>query len=188
MLITLYTLVVLKDLGLDPASKQARKMIGRVDKRLVFKPAQQPALPSRRNGALHQRQNPRHRLVFQRTERRTGQSTPGRAARRWRLELRSTQKPALFLPYHHLRARRTARIRTSRTQIGGRHQGPQEGRKLPARSPHVPLASNRRSHRQTLAPLLVPGVLALRRFARSRLSAECRNQTRQPRRVRPSKS
>ena len=37
-LITLYCLVVLKDLGLDPASKQARKMIDRVDKRLVFKP------------------------------------------------------------------------------------------------------------------------------------------------------
>jgi hypothetical protein len=38
LLITLYTLVVLKDLGLAPASKQARKMIDRVDKRLVFKP------------------------------------------------------------------------------------------------------------------------------------------------------
>jgi hypothetical protein len=38
LLITLYTLVVLKDLGLDPASKQARKMIDRVDQRLVFKP------------------------------------------------------------------------------------------------------------------------------------------------------
>jgi len=38
LLITLYTMVVLKDLGLDPASKQARKMIDRVDKRLVFKP------------------------------------------------------------------------------------------------------------------------------------------------------
>jgi hypothetical protein len=37
-LITLYSLVVLKDLGLDPASKEARKMIDRVDKRLVFKP------------------------------------------------------------------------------------------------------------------------------------------------------
>jgi hypothetical protein len=36
-LITLYSLTALKDLGLDPASKQARKMIGRVDKRLVFK-------------------------------------------------------------------------------------------------------------------------------------------------------
>jgi hypothetical protein len=37
LLITLYSLVVLKDLGLDPASKQARKMIDRVEKRLVFK-------------------------------------------------------------------------------------------------------------------------------------------------------
>ena len=38
LLVTLYSLVVLKDLGLDPASKQARKMIDRVRKRLVFKP------------------------------------------------------------------------------------------------------------------------------------------------------
>ena len=36
-LVTLNSLVVLKELGLDPASKQARKMIDRVDKRLVFK-------------------------------------------------------------------------------------------------------------------------------------------------------
>jgi hypothetical protein len=36
LLITLYSLVVLKDLGLDPASKQARKMTGRVAKRLRF--------------------------------------------------------------------------------------------------------------------------------------------------------
>src|ERR1700732_1171230 len=38
LLTTLYSLVVLMDLGLDPASTQARKMIDRVDKRLVFKP------------------------------------------------------------------------------------------------------------------------------------------------------
>ena len=38
LLVTLYALVVLKDLGLDPASKQASRMIDRVDKRLVFKP------------------------------------------------------------------------------------------------------------------------------------------------------
>jgi hypothetical protein len=37
LLITLYALAVLKDLGLHPASKQARKMIHRVDQRLVFK-------------------------------------------------------------------------------------------------------------------------------------------------------
>ena len=38
LLVTLFSLVVLMDLGLDPASKQARKMIDRVEKRLVFKP------------------------------------------------------------------------------------------------------------------------------------------------------
>ena len=38
LLITLYSLVALMDLGLDPASRQARKMIDRVAKRLVFKP------------------------------------------------------------------------------------------------------------------------------------------------------
>ena len=37
LLVTLYSLVVLMDLGLNPASKQARKMIDRVEKRLVFK-------------------------------------------------------------------------------------------------------------------------------------------------------
>jgi len=37
MLVTLYTLVMLRDLGLDPASKQASRMIERVDKRVVFK-------------------------------------------------------------------------------------------------------------------------------------------------------
>jgi hypothetical protein len=37
LLIALYSLVALMDLGLDPASKQARKMMGRVDKHLVFK-------------------------------------------------------------------------------------------------------------------------------------------------------
>jgi len=37
LLFTFYTLVVLKDLGLDPASPKARKMIGRVDRGLRFK-------------------------------------------------------------------------------------------------------------------------------------------------------
>jgi hypothetical protein len=38
LLVTLSSLVVLMDLGLDPGSKQARKMIERVEKHLVFKP------------------------------------------------------------------------------------------------------------------------------------------------------
>ncbi len=37
-LVTLWSLIVLKDLGLDPASPQARAMIDRIDQHLVFKP------------------------------------------------------------------------------------------------------------------------------------------------------
>lgn len=37
-LTTLYCLTLLKDFGLDPASKQARKMIDRIHRRVVFKP------------------------------------------------------------------------------------------------------------------------------------------------------
>jgi hypothetical protein len=37
LLITLYALAALKDLGLDPASKQARKMVDRVDGRVVYR-------------------------------------------------------------------------------------------------------------------------------------------------------
>lgn len=37
MLITLYSLVVLKDLGLDPASEQARRMTGRIERRVVYR-------------------------------------------------------------------------------------------------------------------------------------------------------
>jgi hypothetical protein len=37
-LVTLWSLVVLKDLGLDPCCNEARQMIERVDKGLVFKP------------------------------------------------------------------------------------------------------------------------------------------------------
>jgi hypothetical protein len=37
LLITLYALTLLKDLGLDPAAKQARKAIGRVERRVSFK-------------------------------------------------------------------------------------------------------------------------------------------------------
>jgi hypothetical protein len=38
LLVALYTLVVLKDFGLDPQSPQARKMIGRIKAHLVFQP------------------------------------------------------------------------------------------------------------------------------------------------------
>jgi hypothetical protein len=95
LLITFYALVVLKDLGLDPASQQARKAIGRVDRRVIFKRLD-------------------NRPFFQ------GETEPcingrflglgayfkarGRAARRRRLKLRGAQKPARFFSHDHMRA------------------------------------------------------------------------------------
>ena len=48
LLITLYSLSVLMDLGVDPASKQARKMIDRVDNRLVSVSYTHLTLPTNR--------------------------------------------------------------------------------------------------------------------------------------------
>ncbi len=44
-LVTLWSLIVLKDLGLDPASSQARKMIDRVEKTSRLQAPKQPPLP-----------------------------------------------------------------------------------------------------------------------------------------------
>ena len=91
----------------------------------------------------------------------------------------SPPKPALFVPYHDLRARRPARIR----RAGRKSVAVSAARRRAenySRAPDVPLAANRRSDRQTLAALLVPGVLALRRFARTRPSEGSRGQSRRP--------
>ena len=126
LLITLYTLVVLMDLGLDAASKQARKMIDRVDKRLVFTRLNsrpflhgetEPCINGRILGIGAYFKEPNDALANQ---------LLSEQLEDWGLELQSAQKPALFVSYHDL----CARIRTSRAQIGGRHQGTQEGRKL----------------------------------------------------------
>ena len=149
-LITLNSLAVLKDLGLDPASKQARKMIGRVDKRLVFKPLNnrpylrgetEPCINGRILGIGAYFKEPNDALANQLLGEQLEDG--GWNCEAWPfLSPKRPPEPALFVPYYDLRAGRIARIRTSRAQIGGRHQGPQACRKLSARAPHVPLASN----------------------------------------------
>ena len=73
LLVTLYSLVVLMDLGLDPASKQARKMIGRV-RRLAFEPLNnrpflhgetEPCINGRILGIGAYFKEPNHALVHQ---------------------------------------------------------------------------------------------------------------------------
>jgi len=87
-----------------------------------------------------------------------------RAARRWRLELRSgalhlaetSPQPALFVPHHHLASSKDSSNTNKQDANRRRHQSRKARRKLSARAPHVPLASHRPSHRQALAPLRVP--------------------------------
>ena len=88
MLVTLYTLVVLKDLGLDPASNQARKMIDRVDKRLVFKPLNnRPFLHGETEPCINGRILAMG-LVFQKTETVRWRINSCASTGRWRMELR----------------------------------------------------------------------------------------------------
>jgi hypothetical protein len=179
-LITLYSLVVLMDLGLDPASKQARKMIDRVDKRLVFKPLNnRPFLHGETEPCINGRilaigayfKEPNDALANQLL----GEQLEDGG---WNCEAPKSRRSSFhtticvlegLLEYERAR-RKSVAVTKARKRA--------ENYLLERRMFRAP---NRRSHRQTLAPLLVPDVLALRRFARTRLSAQCRNQTRQPR-------
>ena len=191
ILIALYSLVVLKDLGLDPASKQARKMIDRIDKRLVFKRLNnrpflhgetEPCINGRILGIGAYFKEPNDALANQLL----GEQLEDGG---WNCEawpFLSPKRPPAGGP-RSTPPSACSKVCSNTNEQGAnrrpspRPAGAQAGRKLSARSPHVPLAANWRSHRQTLAALLVPDVLALRRLARTRLSAKCRNQTRQPR-------
>jgi hypothetical protein len=125
LLLTFNTLVVLMDLGLDPASKQSHKMIDRVEKRLVFKyhnnrrffeGETEPCINGRIIG-LGARTST-DRITRWRTNCSASNSKMAAGTAK-QLNLRqNTAKPALFVPHHHLRTRRTARIRTSGAQIG----------------------------------------------------------------------
>ena len=151
LLVTLFSLVVLMDLGLDPASKPGGKMIDRVDKRLVSKPLNnRPFLHGETEPCINGRilaigayfNKPNNRLANQLL----GQQLEDGG---WNCEAvepspKTSAKPTLFVPHHHLRTPRVVRSRTSGSQIGGRHEASQERRKVPARSPLVPLAANRR--------------------------------------------
>ena len=161
MLITFYSLVVLKDLGLDPASRQARKMIDRVDRRVVYRSLDnraffdgetEPCINGRILGLGAYFKGPNDALAARLVSEQLDDGG-------WNCE--APPEPVLLVPYDHLRPRRPPRLRTRRRQISGRQQGPQASRSLPSRPPPVPLPPNRRNRRQALAPLFLSHLLAL---------------------------
>ena len=125
LLIALYTLVALKDLGLDPAGKQARKMIDRVERGLGFKRLDnrpfldgetEPCINGRILGIGSYFKEPNDALA----EQLLGEQLEDGG---WNCE--SPEAPAILVPHHYLRARRTSRIWTCWTQIGRRHKARQ---------------------------------------------------------------
>jgi len=179
-LVTLWSLVVLKDLGLDPASSEARIMIDRIDKGLVFKPLNnrpflhgetEPCINGRILGTGAYFKEPNEALANQLL----GEQLEDGG---WNCEApksrRSSFHTTICVLEGLLEYERAGRGSAALTKVRATAE------RVSPRAAHVSLAANRRSRRQTLAALLGPNVLALRCFARTRLSAGCGNQARQP--------
>ena len=146
---TIYTLALLKDLGVDPTSPPVRKAIDlilaritwwQLDGRPFFDGETEPCI----NGAVL-------------------------AARRWWLELQCAWQQAHLVPHHDLRPGRTARVRAgARCFVSGDAGSPARTR-LSAAAAHAALADLGCGDRSRLDAVLIPDNLALRRASGSRL-------------------
>jgi len=110
LLITLYSLVVLMDLGLDPGGKQARKMtavstsgwfLSRSITGLSFMAKRSPASTAE---SLRLARISKNRMTSSPLNSWASRSKMAvGTAKRFYLQ-QTSEKPALFVPYHHLRA------------------------------------------------------------------------------------
>ncbi len=106
----LHALMLLRDMGLDPASGRRGAPSARV--RDAHRPLRgRPALLRRRGRGLHQRAAAGARRLFRRALRPVLDATARRAAQRRRLELRGAAEPARLVPQHDLRARGAPGVR-----------------------------------------------------------------------------
>jgi hypothetical protein len=189
-LVTLYSLVVLKDLGLDPTSKEARRMINRVDKRLVFKPLNnrpylhgetEPCINGRILGIGAYFKEPNDALANQLLGEQLEDG--GWNCEAWPF-LSPKRPPSQRSSFH-----------TTICVLEGLLEYDRAGRKsaavIKARKKAENYLLERRMFRALRTGTVIdkrwlrfsfPTFWHLRRLARTRLSAKCRNQTRQPRR------
>ena len=162
LLITLYSLVVLKDLGLDPASPQARKMTGRVEplifrwhnNRPFFHGETEPCINGRILGLGAYFKEPNYALANQLLSEQLDDGG-------WNCEAPKSRRSSFhtticvlegLLEYERA-GRKSAAITKARERA--------ENYLLET---HVPLARRRRNHRQTLAALFIPAVLGTTMF------------------------
>ena len=168
----LYTLLFLRDLGLDPASARgADRDRPRAQPRHVGTRVRRLALLRGRGRAVHQRPRRRARRLFRRAQRSTRRSAAGRAARGRRLELRGgAGVGALVVPHDDLRARRTAGVRAGvrRTRRRSRTRG-ERGQEY--------LLERRLLRRLSTGEIIDAGVDARSRFRRSGTTTCCARST-----------
>ncbi len=174
---TMHVLSLLREMGLDPASDQARRAVGLVrdsvtwrgcgpeeaDDNTFFAGEVEPCI----NGQVAAR-----RSLFR--PGRPGHHRPAarRATGRRRLELRGTQRfESVVVQHHDLRARGPARARAGERRQPGGDGGPSPWAGVPPRAPPLPPPVYRRGDRRRVDALCLPDLVALRRSAGARVPA-----------------
>ena len=173
---TFHVLELLRRFGLDPASEQARRAIALVRDNVTLAGSRLES-PGRTTGSSRARSSRASTATSSRRAR-TSASTwrPRRpAARRAavgrRLELRGGERRhGVIARDDDQRARGPHRARAGDGRFGRGARGPPPRRGVPARAPAVPTARRARSS-TSVAPVLVPDLVPLRRAARPRLPA-----------------
>ena len=186
---TMHVLMLLREMGLDPASDQARRAVGLVRDRVTWQGC-----------------GPQEWMTIPSSPARSSPASTGRWARSARTSARTsgasstgcspsscptaagTARPqrldAVVVQHHDLRARGPARARTARREQPGGDRGPSPRAGVPPRAPPLPPAVDRRGDRarsqgrRRLDALRLPDVVALRRAARARVPAQRRRHAR----------
>ena len=190
---TMHVLMLLREMGLDPASDEARRAVGLVRDRVTWQgcgPQEcdgNPFFAGEVEPCINGQVGGGRRLL---RPGRPGHRRPAarRAAARRRLELRGRQRlDAVVVQHHDLRARGPARVRTGRRGQPGGDRGPSPRAGVPPRAPPLPPAVDRRGDRarsqgrRRVDALRLPDVVALRRAAGARVPAPRRRRARRAR-------
>ena len=145
---TMETLMLLRELGLDPASERARSAIGLVRDQSTWGPqlGDSPFFEGEVEPCINGRVLALWR-VLRRGERPAGRSASRRAAGGWRLELRRSAEHAILVQLHDLRPRRTPGVREGEGRRVRREGGAPSGPGVPAGTPLVQVPVDRGGHR-----------------------------------------
>ncbi len=196
---TMHVLSLLRELGLDPASDEARRAVGLVRDRVTWRGWDwdgtwrgrefdgNPFFAGEVEPCINGQVGGERRLL--RPGHPADPRPPARrAAGRRRLELRGRKRlDALVVQHHDLRAGSPARIRTGRREQRRGDGGPPARAGVPPRAPPLPPAVDRRGDRARsqgrcgLDALRLPDLVALRRAAGARVPAPGRRHARRAR-------